>query len=282
METFQYHCQRLKDIPLLYTRSQLQVETEGLGSFVTSISKFFATQLEKIGHFLNPEVSEFKMKTDPFVVDLNKAAKRLNKVYSKDFISYKDSLIGVTQGFKGDLFSASTELNGVLRLMDPIFLPAIQQANDQITKIMASKDYAMSTRPVKINSERDKALKAGYALIDKFIDPSSGQDQMKLSQLIPNFTSLQQVVDNINSTEALSIFHNCVQADKEIAAIKTRVDTLLDKVIKNKDRSISKNALSQLSMELEETAKLITLISTLMFFKSQICKITTNIINQFA
>lgn len=282
METFQYHCQRLKDIPLLYTRSQFQVETEGLGQFVTSISKFFASQIEKIGHFLNPEISEYKMKADPFVQDLNKAARKVNKVMSKDFMAYKDSLIGVTQGLKVDLLTASSGLVLVLKQLDPVFFPSLQSANDKITKILASQDYATSTRPVVTNKDRDAALEAAYKLIDQCIDPNGNVDRVKLSALIPNFNVLSTIIENINTCENFGLFKDCINADKVIQTMKTRVDTLLNKIVKNKNTNISKSALSQLSLELEETAKLITMVSTLLFFKSQICSITTNIINQFA
>ena len=282
METFQYHCQRLKDIPLLYTRSQFQVETEGLGQFVTSISKFFASQIEKIGHFLNPEISEYKMKADPFVQDLNKAARKVNKVMSKDFMAYKDSLIGVTQGLKVDLLTASSGLVLVLKQLDPVFFPSLQSANDKITKILASQDYATSTRPVVTNKDRDAALEAAYKLIDQCIDPNGNVDRVKLSALIPNFNVLSTIIENINTCENFGLFKDCINADKVIQTMKTRVDTLLNKIVKNKNTNISKSALSQLSLELEETAKLITMVSTLLFFKSQICSITTNIINHFA
>ena len=282
METFQYHCQRLKDIPLLYTRSQFQVETEGLGQFVTSISKFFASQIEKIGHFLNPEISEYKMKADPFVQDLSKAARKVNKVMSKDFMAYKDSLIGVTQGLKVDLLTASSGLVLVLKQLDPVFFPSLQSANDKITKILASQDYATSTRPVVTNKDRDAALEAAYKLIDQCIDPNGNVDRVKLSALIPNFNVLSTIIENINTCENFGLFKDCINADKVIQTMKTRVDTLLNKIVKNKNTNISKSALSQLSLELEETAKLITMVSTLLFFKSQICSITTNIINQFA
>ena len=278
---YKSHVDRLNSIPPLFTRSKIQVQTEGLGQFVIGISKFFTEQIEKIGHFLNPEVSEFKMKADPFVKDLNKAAKRLNKVVTKDFMAYKDSLIGVTPGLKVDLLTASSELYSVLKLLDPIFYTSIQDANNTITRIMTNKDFATSTRPVVINKDRDTALKASYALVDKCIDPNGQVDRMKLSALIPNFLSLQTIVDNINASESLSLFQNSIQADKLISTIKTRVDTLLDKITKNKDTDISKNALSQLSLELEETAKMVTMVSTLLFFKSQICATTTNIIKQF-
>ena len=281
METLQYHCQRLKEIPLLYTRSQFQVETEGLGQFVTSISKFFASQIEKIGHFLNPEISEYKMKADPFVQDMNKNAKALPKIIGKDFMAYKDSLIGVTSGLKTDLLTASAGLNTVLKQLDPVFYPSLQSANDKITKILVNKDYATTLRPVVSNKERDAALEAGYKLVDQCIDTTIEKDQVRLSTLIPNFISLGTVVENINGCENLSLFRDCVSADKLIQTMKTRVDTLLDKLLKNKDVQISKSALSQLSMELEETAKLVTMVSTLLFLKSQICTITSNILKQF-
>lgn len=264
------------DLPF---RGQM-VTTEGFGEIVVSAGRFFIDKISAVGRFFNPEMTEYKMKMDPYLKELSNNSKYISKVLALDYSKVSKIPFTIPQGMIVKLDEFVISVSAAAKTLDPLLIPTLNETDTLISKIITSTDTITSNRPFKKKPELEKAIDSCYGYLDKCLDPNSPIDNKQLGDIINSLLVLEQVTPQLLELSSLALFKNTIQADKISKNMKIKIDQLVNMANKTKLTGMTKVVLSELSLEIDQSAKLITLAGTILFMIAQAANLTSNIITK--
>lgn len=269
---------KLQQIPNLRERTLL-LATEDTGTFLKSVGSFFTSKIQAIREFFTSEAVAYKLKSDPFIEELYKTYKSNEKDISKlDYMGISKMRIPYPELFIKNLYDTSSVLKNISSELNRVFMKSIDDTDTMISKAIQDISYLKSNRPLKDNAERDKVIDICYKGLDTILDSNKRKDTVTVQEAIPNLSTIENVVLILNDVSKLDMYKDAVKADKIAKSIKEKIDELVRELNRAKDNGISKAGLANLATELESSAKLITLMSTVLYCVSQAADATSTMI----
>lgn len=270
--------EKLYQIPNLKERS-LFLATEDTGTFLQSVGSFFTSKIQAIKEFFTPESQAYKIKTDPFIGECYKIYKSNEKELNGiNYMTVAKLRTPWPELFCKNLYDTSLVINNLTAELNKVFMKAIDDTDTLISKAVQDLDFLKSSRPIPNKVERDKVIEVCYKGLDTILDKERRQDTVTVQEAIPNITTIRDVVMILQEIQNLSMYKDAIKADKIAKSIREKIDTLVNDLNRSKSQTISKIGLSNLASELESSAKLITLLSTLLYVTSQTAETTTAMI----
>lgn len=270
--------EKLYQIPNLKERS-LFLATEDTGTFLKSVGSFFTSKIQSIKEFFSSDAQVYKIKTDPFIDECYKIFKSNEKeLNATSYTTVVKMRIPWPELFNKNLYDTSIVINNLSSELNKVFMRSIDDTDTLISKAIQDLDFLKSARPIPNKVERDKVIETCYKGLDTILDKEKRTDTITIQEAIPNITTIRDVVMTLKEISALDMYKDAIKADKLAKSIREKIDTLVNDLNRSRDQSISKIGLSNLASELESSAKLITLLSTLLYVTSQTAETTTALI----
>lgn len=277
MRELEYMYNQLHSIPSL--RQRIDIISVEEFNFFSKISHYFANKLDEIKTFFKSDLISYKNKSDPFVKELRDCAKLLNNIQDVKYSSIADVVVPVNELFSVNLLEIMTKLEKIAEPINDKYLITLDKTDSFISKLISNPEYAESSRPEKTDPEVLNLIETGYNTIDSIINPNLRFDNREIKDLIPNIASLTEIVEKVNKIDNLYMYKNAIKSDKIVKDINAKIVTLTGMIKTNNIRNFNKGVLTQLGTNIEDSAKLVTLVATILYIQSQVCSITSNIIN---
>lgn len=268
---------RLHSIPDLRLRLDI-ISTEEF-NFFSKISHYFANKLDEIKTFFKSDLITYKNKSDPFVKELKDSSKLLNSIQDVKYSVIADIVVPVNELFSTNLLEIMTKLERIAEPINDKYLITLDKTDEFISKLISNPEYAESSRPEKTDPEVLKLIELGYSTIDSIINPNLRFDNREIKDLIPNISCLTDIVSKVEKIDNLYMYKNAIKSDKIVKDINAKIVTLTGMIKTNNIRNFNKGVLTQLGTNIEDSARLVTLVATILYIQSQVCSITSNIIN---
>lgn len=270
--------ERLHSVPDLRERSLL-LSTESTGTFIKSMGSFFTSKLSSVKGFFSNDVAEYKIKTDPFIDGLLKTYKSKQSTLSNtNYMTVAKKMTPWPDSFAKNLYDTVVILKPALIELDKIFIKSINNTDTLISKAISDPDFIKSTRPYQSNTEREKVIELCYKAVDDIVNPELRRDKVQVQEAIPNISVLSDIVQVFEIIRDLDMYKDAIKADKLSKNIRKKIDDLLNTLGRTNQFEVSKMGLSLLATEIEEAAKLVSLMSTMLYIISQTADTTTSLI----
>lgn len=272
---------QMKSVPNLSYDASFLIANES-GMFLNSIGTFFINKLSALKNFFRDENKIFNIKQEPFIEDMldtyNKNKKSIAKL---NFMDLANNEYPWSEVFCKNLYDVSINLSLAFKELDNIVVNNIDNTDTLITKAVANRDFIKTTTPLVTKvEETEKTLKKCYEAIDKIIDPNFRKDKVKLKEAIPNFSSLEAIINNLIQIRDMKFYEKASLIEKTIKSIKEKTDNLEIILKQANPNEISKPMISMIAMELETSAKVISCLGTLLAATSQAAKTLQTIIRE--
>ena len=271
----------MKSVPNLTYDVNFLVTNES-GMFLNSIGTFYINKLNALKNFFLDETKIFNLKQDQFIedmlIDYNKNKKTIAKL---NFMDLANNEYPWSEVFCKNLYDVSINLSVAFKELDNIIISNIDNTDTLITKAVANRDFIKTTTPLVSNvEETEKVLKKCYDAIDKIIDPNFRKDKVKLKEAIPNFSSLESIINNLILIKEMKFYEKASLLEKTVKSIKEKTDNLEIILKQANPNEVSKPIISMIAMELETSAKVISCLGTLLAATSQAAKTLQTIIRE--
>lgn len=272
---------QMKSVPNLSYDASFLIANES-GMFLNSIGTFFINKLSALKNFFRDENKIFNIKQEPFIEDMldtyNKNKKSIAKL---NFMDLANNEYPWSEVFCKNLYDVSINLSLAFKELDNIVVNNIDNTDTLITKAVANRDFIKTTTPLVTKvEETEKTLKKCYEAIDKIIDPNFRKDKVKLKEAIPNFSSLEDIINNLTQIRDMRFYEKASLLEKTIKSIKEKTDNLEIILKQANPNEVSKPMISMIAMELETSAKVISCLGTLLAATSQAAKTLQTIIRE--
>lgn len=272
---------RMRSVPNISYDVNFLVTNES-GMFLSAISTFFTNKLNALKIFFQDETKIFNIKQEPFIEDMiatyNKNKNKLSKI---NFMDLANNEYPWSEVFCKNLYDVSINLCLAFKELDNIVIKNLDNTDTLITKAIANKDFIKTTTPLKsTTAEMEKILNVCYNSLDKIIDPNFRKDKVKLKEAIPNFSSVESIVDNLKQIRDMKFYEKASFIEKTIKNIKEKTDNLELVLKQAKPNEVSKPIVSIIAIELETSAKVVSCMGTLLAATSQAAKTLQTIIRE--
>ena len=258
----------------------INVSNEGLGSFVKNIAIFFLDKINRIMDLIKVDRIRIRGYEDynAFVSELYGVRKQINtisKLPGDKYSIVQDILIPNVVGSKVYLFELAREAKDAMKLIEEHTEPILNQLDLFISKVLTEKDTRTSSRPLEpqsgikeLNAKLEKAMK-------NVINPKNRLDQTKFHKVYPHWASFKETYDELISTSRYGAIENYQVILNLITNISDKVKefTIL---AEEKQFEISKHVIKKLGTDLENGAKYITAMSSVMHMYNQACVVLTH------
>ncbi len=252
----------IKSIPNLVERANM-LSTEDFDTFVKNISSFFTNKIHSISEVFSTnsrrtsEISEKDLNV--FVKELVNLKKDMEWVVNNvkyNEVSYIK--IPVMLGSKTNLVETLHILKVLMDSINKNLDSSLEYTDTFVSKVLTDKNFRLSTRPIKQNKEKDELIETFYKSLNNLIDENGTTDNKKVSELLPNISSLELVYqDIINIAKGTSI-KDIRSIENKLTKISEKTNELYNLLLENKDTEISRVVINELAYDLETTAKLVT------------------------
>lgn len=277
MDELQILYDRLHSVPSL--RGRIDIISMEEFNFFSKLSHYFANKLDEIKTFFKSDLITYKSKSDPFVKELKDSSKFLNNIQDVKYSAIADIVVPVNELFSVDLLEIMSKLEKVAEPINDKYLVTLDKTDDFISNLISNPEYAASSRPEKTDPEVLKLIELGYSTIDSIINPNLRFDNREIKDLIPNIACLTDIVSKVEKIDNLYMYKNAIKSDKLVKDINAKIVTLTGMIKSNNIRDFNKTMLTQLGSNIEDSARLVSLVATILYIQSQVCSITSNVIN---
>lgn len=205
--------------------------------------------------------------------DLNKKMKFAN------FIQFKDVLVEVPEGFKGNFVS-------YLEFQDKVFTEMISNGNELLTEysfilsaFITNKENKISLKDHtgfyrKVQSDRERLNKE----FDKFFNVNSDSPLQKLSQIVGRLEDIEDVVDKTIKLETNTKKSNLNEIQASVKKIVGYLDILIKQVQDQTISNVSGSAARNIAEGAFEIAKFVEFISLFHFRTEQSVQTTKKLL----
>lgn len=256
-------------------------------NFVENVIGVFRTTLPSLVQKINESInmSFFAEKPEAQIIigkEIKSNLKSLDKKLElANFVSYKDVVVSVPQGFVGDF-------KQYLTFMDRIFNDVISTGNQLLSEysyilsaFISNKENKVSLKDhtafyKKIQVDREKISKD----FDQFFDRNSDNSLQRLNKIINRFDEVEDIVEQTIKLETATKQSNLSEIQQSVKKISGLLDIIVQQTQTDSISKVSGNAAMNISKGAYEVAKFIELISVYHFKNDQAVQTTQKLLIQ--
>lgn len=256
-------------------------------NFASNLIELFKTTLPSVVQKIHEAVSSsFIAKEPDAAVNFGRQLKGDYKSLSKkletsNFINFKDMLIQVPEGFKGNF----TEY---LDFQDKVFNQVIANGNELLSEysvilaaFITNKENKLSLKDhtgfyKKIQAQRVELAKG----FDKFFNVNSDSPLQRLNQIIGRFEDVEDIVDKTIKLETNTKQSNLNEIQSSVKKISGYLDILIAQVRDNSVSNVSGSAARNIAEGAFEVAKFVEFISLFHFRTEQSVQTTKKLLDK--
>ena len=256
-------------------------------NFTGNLIELFKTTLPNVVQKIHEAVSSSFIAKEPDAAvnfgrqlkgDYKSLAKKLE---TSNFINFKDMLIQVPEGFKGNF----TEY---LDFQDRVFNQVIANGNELLSEysvilaaFITNKENKLSLKDhtgfyKKIQAQRSEFAKG----FDKFFNVNSDSPLQRLNQIIGRFEDVEDVVDKTVKLETNTKQSNLNEIQASVKKISGYLDILITQVQDESVSNISGSAARNIAEGAFEVAKFVEFISLFHFRTEQSVQTTKKLLDK--
>lgn len=284
MENIAIENQGLIDtIPNLSERaSMLVVSNNGL---ITSVDTYFTSRLKNLSELFTvnkDRVDEIEVK------DFNKHTKRLLD-QKKDIKEIQEKLkfstvakmkVPVMVGLNKTIPEAIMILQPAIEIVQKQLAKRVNECDDYVAKMLADKDFKKSLKPFKIDNNFIKEVHTVRSALRELMDADAVIDRDTIDSLLPNLSSLDNIVSNLAVLGNHNTTKNLNDIQKVTKMTSGRVDALYIEFTENTEVAINEDKIHVLARYLELTGEFVTTSISLLRIVTGLTNLTTNVINR--
>lgn len=242
--------------------------TNGLGTFskmMTKIGDFFY----KFSEGNNSEINIYCKQMKGYAKDLEK----LHKGNPLLFTTYGGTTVPYIEGCTKDLYTLSNDLIKVNQLLEHKMEKIFTYVNKVLSLTISNREYQTSKKPIHDSELADmvKLNKDLEAFFKSSMSVNQRRDSLPLSEIVPNFKSLQEAVENIIKTANYTTLKDIRGFNEETQDIKKNTDYLLE-VLDEGSTVIEISRIQYLSKVLDITGSICTYVSGITTLYMDMCK----------
>ena len=256
-------------------------------NFTSNLIELFKTTLPSVVQKIHEAVSSsFIAKEPDAAVNIGRQLKGDYKSLSKkletsNFINFKDMLIQVPEGFKGNF----TEY---LDFQDKVFNQVIANGNELLSEysvilaaFITNKENKLSLKDhtgfyKKIEAQRLELTKG----FDKFFNVNSDSPLQRLSQIVGRFEDVEDIVDKTVKLETNTKQSNLNEIQASVKKISGYLDILIAQVQDDSVSNVSGSAARNIAEGAFEVAKFVEFISLFHFRTEQSVQTTKKLLDK--
>lgn len=256
-------------------------------NFTSNLIELFKTTLPSVVQKIHEAVSSsFIAKEPDAAVNFGRQLKGDYKSLSKkletsNFINFKDMLIQVPEGFKGNF----TEY---LDFQDKVFNQVIANGNELLSEysvilaaFITNKENKLSLKDhtgfyKKIQAQRVELAKG----FDKFFNVNSDSPLQRLNQIIGRFEDVEDIVDKTVKLETNTKQSNLNEIQSSVKKISGYLDILIKQVQDDSVSNVSGSAARNIAEGAFEVAKFVEFISLFHFRTEQSVQTTKKLLDK--
>jgi hypothetical protein len=256
-------------------------------NFTSNLIELFKTTLPSVVQKIHEAVSSsFIAKEPDAAVNFGRQLKGDYKSLSKkletsNFINFKDMLVQVPEGFKGNF----TEY---LDFQDKVFNQVIANGNELLSEysvilaaFITNKENKLSLKDhtgfyKKIQAQRVELAKG----FDKFFNVNSDSPLQRLNQIIGRFEDVEDIVDKTVKLETNTKQSNLNEIQSSVKKISGYLDILIKQVQDDSVSNVSGSAARNIAEGAFEVAKFVEFISLFHFRTEQSVQTTKKLLDK--
>lgn len=286
MEKVNLHKQLLinkEQIPDIVT-SMGMLSFESESGLISKLGSYIAKQLTTLSGLLKGSISidEYDIK------DLSEQAKDVIKhhnmvksiiVKKPDYSSIATLQVPVTLGYKGDIYTAVTDMKPVIEKLTELNYKVIDTVDTFISKVVTDSSFARKVTRVNITNSLGTQNKV-YD-IDKYIstiiDKNGVRDVATIEEVLNNIQSLDMIgvtLIELNKKFTYIDIKNIKQYSDKLAA---KIDMFIE-AIDNGSILLSKSTVADIAYEARNTAELITNTVAIFYVLNQLNSMYVHIV----
>lgn len=256
-------------------------------NFTSNLIELFKTTLPNVVQKIHEAVSSSFIAKEPDAAvnfgrqlkgDYKSLAKKLE---TSNFINFKDMLVQVPEGFKGNF----TEY---LDFQDKVFNQVIANGNELLSEysvilaaFITNKENKLSLKDhtgfyKKIESQRSELTKG----FDKFFNVNSDSPLQRLSQIVGRFEDVEDIVDKTIKLETNTKQSNLNEIQASVKKISGYLDILIAQVQDDSVSNVSGSAARNIAEGAFEVAKFVEFISLFHFRTEQSVQTTKKLLDK--
>ena len=251
-----------------YRASALSVEENEV---LSKVADYFSDKLKVAGDVLKVNMNRVIDNITPSNMsssELRKTKSAIEDIQSKVKYNNVSAVeIPVTLGMKKDLYSSLSDILYVFDTMVKDVPEAIDKLDEVSSKMLSNNDFKKSGRPFKDTGVTKMADELQDTL-NKLIDPNGVNDRMPVSKLLPNLSSLTEIVEMLDKLSILTDKKHLKKIMAQSKGISNNIDYLYEEYQKN-NTEVKKERLVELGYYLENTAKAVTAYVSVIHLISQ-------------
>lgn len=256
-------------------------------NFTSNLIELFKTTLPNVVQKIHEAVSSSFIAKEPDAAvnfgrqlkgDYKSLAKKLE---TSNFINFKDMLVQVPEGFKGNF----TEY---LDFQDKVFNQVIANGNELLSEysvilaaFITNKENKLSLKDhtgfyKKIEAQRSELTKG----FDKFFNVNSDSPLQRLSQIVGRFEDVEDIVDKTVKLETNTKQSNLNEIQASVKKISGYLDILIAQVQDDSVSNVSGSAARNIAEGAFEVAKFVEFISLFHFRTEQSVQTTKKLLDK--
>lgn len=256
-------------------------------NFTGNLIELFKNTLPNVVQKIHEAVSSSFISKEPdAAVNIGRQLKGDYKSLSKkletsNFINFKDMLVQVPEGFKGNFVQ-------YLDFQDKVFNQVIANGNELLSEysvilaaFITNKENKLSLKDhtgfyKKIQAERLEFTKG----FDKFFNVNSDSPLQRLQQIVGRFEDIEDVVDKTVKLETNTKQSNLNEIQASVKKISGYLDILITQVQDQSVSNVSGSAARNIAEGAFEVAKFVEFISLFHFRTEQSVQTTKKLIDK--
>ena len=273
-----FYLDNMENAPLLLMRTNT-VDTESLNDVVNKfkngsgkIKDYFERILTGATGYWKSISNNISDIHEESVVGFDKDLKRVNKEISNvvgkaKYSDVEHLMIPVMLGMDTDLKSAFEKVNGHIGLIEDVVFTRLSELDILLSNLMSDSDFRKSFMPdKKAYVATSKLNKEIEQTIISVVNPKKNNDRLPVKDLIGNIQSLVSLQKlSVTTSAYYDDIKHLEDLDTKSKAISLKVDAIYE-YLNDKDTTtftLTKNVITALAGNLEETAKLVNGVSAL-------------------
>lgn len=261
------------------------ITRESMPMFLKNISTLFINKLESfLGIFSTNtdrlDADKVYKDYNTFVKDMYERKSDVNKISKElQYPEVSNLVVPTVVGLnpKKNLLDLTNNVVSAMPLVKDNIINELVNLDTYLANILTDPNFRTQSAPQKQNMSLVKLESDLYKKLDEVIVTKAIEDTAKLHTLIPNFSSLNTVIESLYGQARGITLEFMKDIEKAIDLLHDKVK-VLEEDMRKPNFEIHKNVLKKLTDDLEMGAKTITVSISYIHLFNQTVLITTNII----